>query len=81
MGEFLPLIKEYGPLVAAVAWFMWRDWKREGHQATRINSLENEFRSVVIPLVEKVTEALTRNTEVMEENIKVMRDVQKVFER
>lgn len=79
MGDFLPILREFGPLVVAVIFFIWRDARREDRQQTRIDALEDEFRNVVIPLTKAVTGALVRNTEVMEENIKVMRDVEKVL--
>lgn len=81
MGELLPtLVKQYGPLVAALAFFVWRDWRREDRLQTRVETLERDFRDVVIPLTENVAITLARNTEVLEENIKVMREVEKVFQ-
>jgi len=79
MGDFVPLLREFGPLVAAVMFFIWRDWQREGRLQTRVETLEKDFRAVVIPLTESVTVALTRNTEVLEQNVKVMRDVEKAL--
>ena len=80
MGDFVPILREFGPLAAAVAFFVYRDWRREDRLQTRVETLEKDFRDVVIPLTESVTTALVRNTEVLEENIKVMRDVEKVLQ-
>lgn len=70
----LTILKEYGPLLGAVIFFIWRDWDREGKLSKRIVHLETEMRDVVIPLVRNVTEALTRNTDEMAQSRAVMED-------
>lgn len=72
-GDFtdaLSLLKEYGPycgsLVLAVAFFIWRDWKREDSLVKRIADLENETRSVLLPLVRDCSAVIAKNTLVME---------------
>ena len=64
--EMLELIKQFGPLAGVVLFFIWRDWKREDRLTTRVEKLEDEQRHVILPLVEKSTEVIARNTEVME---------------
>ena len=64
--EMLELIKQFGPLAGVVLFFIWRDWKREDRLTTRVEKLEDEQRHVILPLVEKSTEVIARNTAVME---------------
>ena len=66
------LIKTFGPWLVAVVFFLWRDFKREDKLSKRINELEDEQRKVILPLVKDCSEVITRNTVVMEQNIKVM---------
>lgn len=64
--EMFALLKQYGPLVGLVLFFIWRDWKREEQLTGRIVKLENENKEILLPLVQKSTEVIARNTEVME---------------
>lgn len=64
--EYIELIKQFGPLAGVVLFFIWRDWKREDRLTTRVEKLEDEQRHIILPLVEKSTEVIARNTEVME---------------
>ena len=60
------LLKQYGPLVGLVIFFIWRDWKREEQLTGRIVKLESDSREIILPLVQKSTDVIARNTEVME---------------
>jgi ribosome maturation protein Sdo1 len=79
----LDLLKQFGPLAGVVLWFIWRDGQREDRLTTRVEKLEDEQRSIILPLVEKSTDVIARNTEVMERlegalgNIKVNTDANK----
>lgn len=64
--EFVQVLQEFGPLAGAVLFFIWRDWKREDRLSTRIEKIEDETRSIILPLVEKATTVIAQNTEVME---------------
>lgn len=64
--EFIQVIQEFGPLAGVVLWFIWRDWKREDRLTSRIEKLEDEQRSILLPLIEKATTVIAQNTEVME---------------
>jgi len=46
--------------------FIWKDWKREDRLTSRLEKLEDEQRNVILPLVEKSTNVIARNTEVMD---------------
>lgn len=64
--EFLELLRQFGPLAGLCLFFIYRDWKREDRLTARIEKLEDEQRNVILPLVEKSTNVIARNTEVME---------------
>ena len=75
------LLQNYGPFVAAVVFFIWRDYRREDRLTTRIRELEDEQRQVILPLVQSCTEVITKNTQVMEQNVKVMDRLNSVIDR
>lgn len=65
-GEFfdaVELAKQFGPFCLAVIFFLWRDWKREDRLTSRINTLEDETRHVLLPLIQECTRVITENTE------------------
>jgi hypothetical protein len=66
LATALELCKQYGPLFVAVIFFLWRDWKREDRLSKRINTLEDEQRHVILPLVKDCTSVITKNTTAME---------------
>lgn len=74
-------IQEYGPfyglLTATIAFFIWRDWKREEKLSARVTTLEDEFKNVLVPLVRDNTQALTQNTRTMQESKQVMERVER----
>ena len=66
VADAIALIKQFGPLLVAVVFFIWRDWKREDRLMKRIDKLEDEQRNVILPLVRQCTEVIAENTTVME---------------
>jgi len=64
--ELIQVIQEYGPLAGVVIFFLWRDFKREDRLLSRVEKLEDEQREIILPLVQKSTDVIARNTEVME---------------
>jgi hypothetical protein len=81
--EMIELLKQFGPLAGLCLFFIWRDWKREDRLTARVEKLEEEQRSIILPLVEKSTNVIARNTEVMDRlegalaGIKVSHDADK----
>ena len=75
------LFQNYGPFVAAVVFFIWRDYRREDRLTTQIKELEEEQREIILPLVKNCTEVITRSTQVMEQNTKVMERLNSVIDR
>ena len=69
---FWILIKQYGLPIALVAFFIWRDWKRETGMTNRINKLQDEIRDILKDLVTKCTAALVDNTNAMNKLIETL---------
>ena len=66
IADAIALVKQFGPMLVAVVFFIWRDWKREDRLMKRIDKLEDEQRTIILPLVKQCTEVITKNTEVMD---------------
>jgi len=81
LADFGWLLKNFGPLLLAVIFFLWRDYRREDRLLTRINVLEDEQRTVILPLVTNCTEVITKNTQVMEQSSKAMERLEHVLDR
>ena len=75
------LLQNFGPLLTAVVFFIWRDYRREDRLSKRINELEDEQREIILPLVTSCTEVITKNTDVMEQNTQVMQRLENVIDR
>ena len=66
LADAIALVKQFGPMLVAVIFFIWRDWKREDRLMKRIDKLEDEQREVIMPLVTQCTSVISKNTEVMD---------------
>ena len=66
VADLILLLKQYGPLIVVVAFFLWQGWVREGRMSKRITNLEDEQRSVLMPLVERCADVIAQNTLMME---------------
>jgi hypothetical protein len=75
------LVRTFGPLLVAVIFFLWRDFRREDRLLTRIKELEDAQRDVILPLVISCTEVVTKNSQVMELNTKVMERLEHALDR
>ena len=75
------MLKAFGPLLVAVIFFLWRDYRREDRLLTRVKELEDEQRNVILPLVRDCTEVITKSTQVMEQNTKVMERLETAIDR
>ena len=75
------VLKTFGPLLAAVVFFLWRDFRREDRLLTRINVLEDEQRLVILPLVTNCTKVVTENSQVMGRNTKVIERLERALDR
>ena len=61
--SLLLLLREWGPIIGVILFFVWRDWKREERLTTRVENLENYQRETLVDLLKKTTVALTHNAE------------------
>lgn len=75
------MLKTFGPLLAAVIFFIWRDYRREDKLLTRVKELEDEQRKVILPLVKDCSGVIAKNTQVMETNSKVMERLESALDR
>jgi len=60
---WMDLLKNFGPMVGLIVFFIWRDWQRETMLNTRIENLEKYQREVLESLVTKATTALTQTSD------------------
>jgi len=81
IADFGWLLKNFGPLLLAVIFFLWRDYRREDRLLTRVKELEDEQRKVILPLVTNCTEVITKNTQVMEQSSKIMERLEHALDR
>lgn len=65
--SLLEALRTFGPTVAVVVFFLWRDARREDRLTDRINILEDEMRNVILPLVKDCSEVIAKNTAVMQQ--------------
>ncbi len=65
-ADAISVLKQYGPLVVVVAFLLWQGWVRETRMGKRIAKLEDEQRSVLMPLVERCADVIAQNTLMME---------------
>ena len=73
--EFLPLLKDFGPLVGIILFFIWRDWRREENLVERVQKLEEFNTKILSNLVKEQAAVIATNTEVIKSNTENMRQV------
>lgn len=61
--DYMNLLRDFGPVVGIVLFFIWRDWKREEGLVDRVKSLESFNNDVLVKLVERSTAVIATNTE------------------
>lgn len=61
--ELLDFAKELGPLIGAVLFFIWRDWRREEGLVERVKGLEEFNNTVLTQLVKENAAVIATNTE------------------
>jgi hypothetical protein len=67
---FLAIMREAGPAIAVIMFFIWRDYKREQSLGKVIAEMEMFQRTTLLTLLQKTTEAVTACTHAMETCIK-----------
>lgn len=63
--DWQSMIRELGPLMGVILFFIWRDWKREARLSARIEKLEDYQKETLAHLIEKGTVVLVQNSEIM----------------
>ncbi len=63
MMEITNLLKDFGPLIGIVLFFIWRDWKREENLLDRVQKLEDFNTEVLTGMVKETTAVIATNTE------------------
>lgn len=58
MDIWITLIKEVGPYLGLMFFFIWRDFRREEQLVTQINELNSFIREELMELIEKTNEAI-----------------------
>lgn len=56
--DWLELIKEVGPYIGIMFFFVWRDYRREEQLVRQINDLQKFIRVQLMDLIDKTNEAL-----------------------
>jgi hypothetical protein len=73
MHEYLQVLKDFGPIVGVILFFIWRDWKREDRLASRITELEKFQQKELSDLVRDTNTAVTQSTEQLKWLISLVR--------
>lgn len=61
--DYFELLKDFGPMVGVVVFFIWRDWKREDLLQSRVQALETYQQNVMAALVKESIQVIAHNTE------------------
>lgn len=71
--DYMELLKDFGPLIGIVLFFIWRDWRREENLVERVEKLEDFNTEVLTNLVKEQAGVIATNTEVIKANTEQMR--------
>ncbi len=63
MTDYLTVLKDFGPYIGIILFFIWRDWRREESLVDRVRSLEKFNTEVLVSLVKETTAVIAANTE------------------
>lgn len=63
MSDLLAVLKDFGPLIGVILFFIWRDWRREENLVERVKQLETFNTEVLAGLVKETTTIIAANTE------------------
>ncbi len=57
------LLRDFGPIIGVILFFIWRDWKREDVLQERVTRLETYQQETLVQLVKDTSAALAQNSE------------------
>ena len=63
MMELTNLLRDFGPIIGVILFFIWRDWKREDKLQERVARLETYQQEALVTMVKDTTQALAQNSE------------------
>lgn len=63
MTDLFALLKDFGPLVGTILFFIWRDWRREENLVERVKQLEDFNTEVLTQMVKENSAIIAANTE------------------
>jgi hypothetical protein len=63
MTDLLAVLKDFGPLVGTILFFIWRDWRREENLVERVKQLEDFNTEVLTQMVKEMSGIIAANTE------------------
>jgi hypothetical protein len=63
MTDLIAVLKDFGPLVGTILFFIWRDWRREENLVERVKQLEAFNTEVLTQMVKENSAIIAANTE------------------
>ena len=66
--DYMDLLKDFGPLIGIVLFFIWRDWRREENLVDRVQKLEDFNTKVLTDIVKEQAVIIATNSEVIKAN-------------
>jgi hypothetical protein len=61
--DYITLLKDFGPIVGIILFFIWRDWKREEGLIGRVKQLEDFNTETLVKMVKDNSAVIAANTE------------------
>lgn len=61
--EYLQILKDFGPILGVILFFIWRDWKREDRLLLKIEKLEEFQQTQLLKLLEETNTVVAHNTD------------------
>lgn len=77
MDMWLDLLQEAGPVVAAICFFVWRDWKREQNMTESLNERDHFIKTQLLEIIERTVVAVQNSTDAMRD---LQRSVSAMYE-
>ena len=66
------LLRDFGPIVGVILFFIWRDWKREDTLQERVTRLETYQHTTLVQLVKDTTATIAQNSEFLKWSGKIL---------
>ena len=63
--DYVELLKDFGPFIGVILFFIWRDWKREDQLQARVSKLEEYNQTTLVSLVKEAITVIAANTQQM----------------